>query len=118
LRVILVRFYGIWHANVGQERRKNGFCPTGPSIAPLFLSALGPPHQGDYEVRALSYWEQFLCRRFAQYSYRDSARDIELCLRSRPQALYHMRLRPPVARNILAKANKKRNGRIYADLAE
>jgi len=54
---------------------------------------------------------------FAQYTYRDSLRDIELCLRSRGASLYHMGLRQPVARSTLAEANENRDWRLYADLA-
>jgi hypothetical protein len=55
---------------------------------------------------------------FAQLTYRDSLRDIECCLRSRPALLYHMGIRGTVARSTLADANESRDWRLYADLAQ
>ena len=55
---------------------------------------------------------------FAQLTYRESLRDIEACLSSRGDQLYHMGFRSPVARSTLADANEKRDWRIYADLAQ
>jgi hypothetical protein len=75
-------------------------------------------YQGDYKVREFSCWEQFLCMMFAQLTYRDSLRDIESCLRSRSNLLYHLGLRSSVARSTLADANERRDWRIYADLAQ
>ncbi len=77
---------------------------------------LAAQYQGDYKVRTLPCWEQFLCMLFAQYL--DSLRDMELCLRARAQALYHMRLHLLVARNTLAKTDEKRVWRINANLAQ
>ena len=55
---------------------------------------------------------------FAQLTYRDSLADIEVCLRSRPDQLYHMGFRSTIAHNTLARANRSRDWRIYHDLAQ
>jgi hypothetical protein len=55
---------------------------------------------------------------FAQLTYRDSLRDIEVCLRSMQGKLYHMGFRGKVARSTLADANESRDWRIYADFAQ
>jgi len=55
---------------------------------------------------------------FAQLTYRESLRDIEACLRSMKNKLYHMGIRSKVSRNTLAYANEKRDWRIYADFAQ
>jgi hypothetical protein len=55
---------------------------------------------------------------FAQLTYRESLRDIEVCLRAQHNKLYHMGIRGGIARNTLANANKTRDWRIYADLAQ
>jgi transposase len=55
---------------------------------------------------------------FAQLTYRESLRDIEACLRSQYNKLYHMGIRGKVSRNTLANANKIRDWRIYADFAQ
>jgi len=73
---------------------------------------------GDYRVRNCSCWDQFLCMAFAQVTYRESLRDIEACLRARPNLLYHLGIRSQVARSTLADANEQRDWRIYADLAQ
>ena len=54
---------------------------------------------------------------FAQLTYRESLRDIETCLRAMQPKLYHVGIRGKVSRNTLAKANEKRDWRIYADFA-
>lgn len=55
---------------------------------------------------------------FAQMTYRESLEDLEVCLRSRRDQLYHMGLRSTVAHSTLADANRSRDWRIYADLAQ
>ena len=55
---------------------------------------------------------------FAQVTYRESLADLEICLRSRPDQLYHMGFRSSVAHSTLADANATRDWRIYADLAQ
>jgi len=54
---------------------------------------------------------------FAQITYRESLRDIEVCLRSQSKKLYHMGIRGKVSRSTLAEANESRDWRIYAELA-
>ncbi len=75
-------------------------------------------YRGDYRVRAFSCFTQFLCLAFAQLTYRESLRDIETCLRAMRLKLYHAGFHGPVSRNTLAKANEKRDWRIYADFAQ
>jgi IS4 transposase len=54
---------------------------------------------------------------FAQLTYRESLRDIEICLRAIQPRLYHAGFRSKVSRSTLADANEKRDWRIYADFA-
>jgi transposase len=75
-------------------------------------------HRGDYKVQSFSCWDQFLCLAFAQLTYRESLRDIEVCLRSRSSQLYRMGFRGSVSRSTLAHANEQRPWQMYADLAE
>ena len=72
---------------------------------------------GDYRVRSFSCWDQFVCLAFGQLTFRESLRDLELGLRSRPEHLYHLGLRGRVCRSTLAEANEQRDWRIYADVA-
>jgi hypothetical protein len=55
---------------------------------------------------------------FAQVTFRESLADIEICLRSRRDQLYHLGFRSTVAHSTLADANSTRDWRIYADLAQ
>jgi len=75
-------------------------------------------YQGNYYAKSFSCWDQFLCMSFAQLTYRESLRDIESCLRSLKNKLYHMGIRGNVSRSTLAYANEKRDWRIYADFAQ
>lgn len=76
-------------------------------------------YRGDYRVRSFTCWDQFLAMLFAQFTYRESLRDIEACLGAIPERLYHLGFRcPAVSRATLADANEKRDWRIYADFAQ
>jgi transposase len=75
-------------------------------------------YKGDHRVRNFTCWNQFLCLAFAQLTFRESLRDIESCLNSVPQKLYHMGFRGNITRSTLADANEKRDWRIYADFAQ
>jgi len=75
-------------------------------------------YTGNYRVRNFPCWDQFLAMSFAQITYRDSLADIEVCLRSRPDQLYHMGFRSTIAHSTLAEANSSRDWRIYHDLAQ
>ena len=75
-------------------------------------------YRGNYQVKRFSCWDQYLCMAFAQFTYRESLRDIEACLRSIQNKLYHMGIRGKVSRSTLADANENRDWRIYADFAQ
>ena len=70
-------------------------------------------------LRAFSCLDQFRAMAFAQLTFRDSLRDIEVCLRAVPTYLYHMGFRcKTIARATLADANEKRDWRLFADFAQ
>src|SRR6202022_4599055 len=75
-------------------------------------------YHGDYRLRGFSCWDQFLCMAFAQFTYREGLRDIEACLRSSPDKLYHMGIRGRVSRSTLADANERHDWHIFADFAQ
>lgn len=54
---------------------------------------------------------------FAQLTFRESLRDIEACLRSLKNKLYHIGIRGNISRSTLSDANNSRDWRIYADFA-
>jgi hypothetical protein len=75
-------------------------------------------YRGDYKVKSFSCWNQFLCMAFGQLTFRESLRDVETCLRSRQEQLYHLGIRGEVSRSVLADANRERDWRIYHALAQ
>src|SRR5712672_3897565 len=75
-------------------------------------------YRGDYRLRGFSCWDQFLCMAFAQFTYRESLRDIESCLRALGSKLYHMGFRGKVSRSTLADANESHDWRIFAEFAQ
>ncbi len=75
-------------------------------------------YHGEYQQKSFSCWDQLLAMGFAQFTYRESLRDIEACLRSMSGKLYHMGFRGKVARSTLADANENRDWRIFADFAQ
>jgi IS4 transposase len=75
-------------------------------------------YDGDHHHRSLSCWDQYLAMAFAQFTYRESLRDIEACLGSMSGKLYHMGFRSRIARSTLADANETHDWRIFADFAQ
>jgi hypothetical protein len=75
-------------------------------------------YRGAFKVQSFSCLDQFLCMAFAQLTFRESLRDIEVCLRAQSSKLYHLGICSAVARNTLANANAVRDWRIYADFAQ
>src|SRR3989442_928155 len=75
-------------------------------------------YDGDRHHRSLSCWDQYLAMAFAQFTYRESLRDIEACLRSLRGKLYHMGFRSRIARSTWADANETHDWRIFADFAQ
>ena len=55
---------------------------------------------------------------FAQLTYRECLRDIEICLRAMNSKHYHIGIGGRISRSRLAEANEKRDWRIYADFAQ
>jgi hypothetical protein len=87
-------------------------------IPPMVFERCVGRYGGNHKVQSFTCMDQFLCMAFAQLTFRESLRDIEACLRSQAEKLYHMGIRGQVSRNTLANANATRDWRIYADFAQ
>lgn len=74
-------------------------------------------YSGEKYVKRLSCREQFFAMAFGQLAYRESLRDIVTCLSSHSRKLYHLGFRHRISLSALARANEKRNWRIWRDLA-
>lgn len=74
-------------------------------------------YQGDAGVRTLDCADVFRVMAFSQLTWRESLRDIEVCLTAHHQKLFHMGLRNTPVRSTLADALNKQDWRIYHELA-
>lgn len=54
--------------------------------------------------------DQFCVMAFAQLTYPECLRDIEVCLSTQVAKLYHMGLRPEIKCSTLADANRRETG--------
>jgi len=73
---------------------------------------------GDRYVKSMTCADQFRVMAFAQLTYRESLRDIEVCLSAQSSKLYHMGLLQENKRSTLADANEARDWRIHAEFAQ
>jgi hypothetical protein len=73
---------------------------------------------GDRYVKHFSCSDQFLAMALAQFTYRESLRDLEACTRAHSAKLYHLGIRSRISRSTLADANESRDWRIYAEFAQ
>jgi Domain of unknown function (DUF4372)/Transposase DDE domain len=74
-------------------------------------------YSGNAGVRRMNCAEQFRVMAFAQLTWRESLRDIEVTLGANTNKLYAMGLRHDVHRSTLAEANESRDWRIWFEVA-
>lgn len=74
-------------------------------------------YSGNAGVRRMTCSEQFRVMAFAQLTWRESLRDIEVTLGANANKLYAMGLRNAIHRSTLADANESRDWRMWSDLA-
>jgi hypothetical protein len=74
-------------------------------------------HKGDAGVRTLGCADLFRIMAFSQLTWRESLRDIEVCLEANQAKLFHMGIAAPPARSTLSDALNLRDWRIYHALA-
>ena len=75
-------------------------------------------HDGDRYVKSMTCADQFRVMAFAQLTYRESLRDIEVCLSAQTAKLYHMGFRHEIKRSTLADTNESMDWRIHAEFAQ
>ena len=81
------------------------------------LARLVGRYDAESRVKHFGCRQQLICMAFAQLTWREGLRDIATCLNARPEALYHLGFREPVAKSTLADANQQRDWRLWEDLA-
>ena len=74
-------------------------------------------YEGEHKVKTFSCLNQYLSMAFAQLTYRESLRDIEVTLGANSSRLYAMGLRHSIHRSTLADANDLRDWHIWSDLS-
>ncbi len=74
-------------------------------------------YDGDKYVRHFSCCNQMLCMIFGQLTNRDSLRDLIVAIEAHSRKTYHLGLGKRVTRSNLAKANEKRDYKIFEEFA-
>lgn len=72
-------------------------------------------YNGNYRVRELKCWNQFIQLFFGQVTNLNSLRDICLCLKAHNNKLYHLGIKKYVSHTTLSRANEKRDWLIFSD---
>ena len=73
-------------------------------------------YKGDFAVKKLTCWEQFVSVFLGQITESVTLREIVDLIKFHSNHQYHLGIRKDVARSTLAKANETRDWRIYRDL--
>ncbi len=81
-----------------------------------FISCVSK-YNGNYKVKTFTCWHQLLYMVFGQLSNRDSLSDLIVCLQSQQNKSYHLGMGKGTSKANLAKANEKRDYRIYESFA-
>lgn len=74
-------------------------------------------YEGNYKVRHFTCWNQMMCMMFGQLSSRESLSDLVLGINAHKAKAYHLGFGIGVSKSNIAKANEKRDYRIYEDFA-
>ena len=74
-------------------------------------------YNGNKYVKHFTCWNQLLCMMFGQIGNRQSLSDLVLCIEAHRSKGYHLGFGQNVSKNNLAKANERRDWRIYAEYA-
>jgi len=75
-------------------------------------------YKGDFRVRELNCWNQFVQLFFGQLTSLNSLRDICTCLKAHKKKLYHLGIKQNVNQSTLSRANENRDWRVFADFGD
>jgi putative transposase len=79
------------------------------------FESLAKQHHIGQQLRATSRWDQFIGMAMAQFSGRQSLRDIQSNQQAQRNKLYHLGAKP-IARSTLARLNERQPAELYQDL--
>ncbi len=74
-------------------------------------------YSGNKYIRHFTCWNQLLCMVFGQLTNRDSLRDLIVVIEAHSRKTYHLGFGKTVTRSNLAKANERRNSKIFEEYA-
>ena len=74
-------------------------------------------YKGNFKVKTFTCWHQMLYMVFGQLSNRESLSDLIICLQSQQNRSYHLGMGNGTSKANLAKANERRDYRIYESFA-
>jgi transposase len=74
-------------------------------------------YSGNKYVKHFTCWNQLLCMIFGQLTNRNSLRDLVVILDAHSNKTYHLGFGKSVTKSNLAKANQKRNSKIFEEFA-
>jgi hypothetical protein len=74
-------------------------------------------YSGNKYIRHFTCWNQLLCMVFGQLTNRDSLRDLIVVIEAHSRKTYHLGFGETVTRSNLAKANERRNSKIFEEYA-
>jgi putative transposase len=84
-------------------------------VSRLEFQSIVKRHNGDFRVRTLRCWDQFIYMLIGHFSNRSSLRETIVSTQSLSQKLYHLGSKS-VCRSTLSDANNKRPSEMYRDL--
>jgi len=74
-------------------------------------------YKGNKYVKHFTCWNQMLCMVFGQLTSRNSLRDLIVVINAHSKKIYHLGLGKTITRSNLAKANEKRDHKIFEEFA-
>ena len=93
------------------------FAQIGSFLPQRVFDRIVSNYKGNYKIRHFSCWNQIMCMMFGQLSNRESLSDLALTINAHPAKFYHLGFGKGISKANLAKANEKRDWRIYQEYA-
>ena len=109
-------------SGLAQDRRMQAhatvFAQITSTLFPVEFSRCVERFPNPRPTRGLTEYDHFLALCFGQLTYRESLRDIVVCLQAKGPSLYHLGFRGRLARTNLAYANRHRDWRLFQAVAQ
>jgi len=100
------------------QASSNVFSQITTSLYPAEFARCAELFPNPRPSRGLSTYDHFLALCFGQLTYRESLRDVVVCLQAKGRLLYHLGFRGNLSRTNLAYANRHRDWRLFQAVAQ